>query len=250
MKTSLFQPFTVRYYEVDAGGRLALEHLCNYMQQIAGQHAEKLGVGFGRLHEIGLTWVLARWQVSVDGQLPEAGQEVILETWPSSVERLQCRREFILRDAAGELLARGGSWWVVVNTTTFRLERVPALVMDVYAGPSEFALEDLALRLPQVKAGQNAMSAAVRWSDIDVNQHVNNANYLDWVLHSVPGVGGKTCLSQGLRRFEINFKSEARLGDVLEARCEALSGLEKAFAHSVYNLADGREVVRAFTQWD
>ena len=40
MKTSLFQPFMVRYYEVDAGGRLALEHLCNYMQQIAGQHAE------------------------------------------------------------------------------------------------------------------------------------------------------------------------------------------------------------------
>ena len=250
MKASLFQPFMVRYYEVDSGGRLALEHLCNYMQQVAGQHAEKLGVGFGRLHEIGLTWVLARWQVSVDGRLPEANQDVILETWPSAVERLQCRREFILRDAAGEILARGGSWWVVVNTATFRLERVPDLVMDVYAGRAEFALDDFGLRLPQVKEGQAAMSAAVRWSDIDVNQHVNNANYLDWVLQSAPGADGKKCLSKGLRRFEVNFKSEARLGDVLEARCEALPGLETAFAHSVYNLADGREVVRAFTQWE
>ena len=249
MKTSLFQPFMVRYYEVDAGGRLALEHLCNYMQQIAGQHAEKLGVGFGRVHEIGLTWVLARWQVSLEGQLPEAGQEVVLETWPSAVERLQCRREFILREAGGEILARGGSWWVVVNTATFRLERVPALIMDLYTGRAEFALEELALRLPQVREGQAAMSAAVRWSDIDVNQHVNNANYLDWVLQSAPGAGDKTRLSEGLQRFEINFKSEARLGDVLEARCAALPGLDNAFAHSVYNLADGREVVRAFTQW-
>ena len=250
MKTSLVQPFVVRYYEVDAGGRLALEHVCNYMQQVAGQHAEKLGVGFGRLHEIGLTWVLARWQVSVEGQLPEAGREVSLETWPSSVERLQCRREFILRDKGGEVLVRGGSWWVVVNTTTFRLERVPALILDVYPGRAEFALEDFGLRLPQVKEELGAVSAAVRWSDIDVNQHVNNANYLDWVLQSAPGAGNKTCLSAGLRRFEINFKSEARLGDVLEAKCEALPGQDNAFAHSVYNLADGREVVRAFTQWE
>ena len=249
MKMSLFQPFTVRYYEVDAGGRLAVEHLCNYMQQIAGQHAEKLGVGFGVLHDLGLTWVLARWQVAID-KLPEAGQEVVLETWPSSVERLQCRREFILRDATGEILARGGSWWVVVNLTTFRLERVPAEVMDVYAGRSGFAMEDFGLRLAQVKEAQAQASAAVRWSDIDVNQHVNNANYLDWVLQSVPGAGEKACLSSGLRRFEINFKSEARLGDVLEARCAAMPGLDKAFAHSVYNLADGREVVRAFTQWE
>ena len=153
MKMSLFQPFTVRYYEVDAGGRLAVEHLCNYMQQIAGQHAEKLGVGFGVLHDLGLTWVLARWQVAID-KLPEAGQEVVLETWPSSVERLQCRREFILRDATGEILARGGSWWVVVNLTTFRLERVPAEVMDVYAGRSGFAMEDFGLRLAQVKEAQ------------------------------------------------------------------------------------------------
>ena len=79
MKTSLYQPFKVRYYEVDAGGTLAVEHLCNYMQQIAGQHAEKLGVGFGPMHDLGLTWVLARWQVQVD-DLPLAGDEVVLET--------------------------------------------------------------------------------------------------------------------------------------------------------------------------
>ena len=249
MKINLYQPFTVRYYEVDAGGTLAVEHLCNYMQQIAGQHAEKLGVGFDRLHELGLTWVLARWQVSLD-KMPAAGEDVVLETWPSSVERLQCRREFVLRNSDNEVLARGGSWWVVVNFNTFRLERVPSIVTDVYPDGASFALEDFGLRLPQVKEGQANMAAPVRWSDIDVNQHVNNANYLDWVLQSAPGAENKECLSAGLRRFEINFKSEARLGDTLEARCEAFPELERAFVHSIYNLADGKEVIRAFTQWD
>ncbi len=249
MEMRLQRSFVVRYYEVDAGGRLAVEHLCNYMQQIAGQHAEKLGVGFDRLHALGLTWVLARWQVSLE-KMPRADEEIVLETWPSVVERLQCRREFIMRDAQGEVLARGGSWWVVVNVRTFRLERVPSIVTDVYPGEAPFALADFGLRLPQVKEGQTNMAAPVRWSDIDVNQHVNNANYLDWVLQSVPGAEERSCLSAGLRRFEINFKSEARLRDILEARAEALPGLERAFAHSVYNLADGKEVIRAFTQWD
>ena len=248
MKTNLYQPFIVRYYEVDAGGTLAVENLCNYMQQIAGQHAEKLGVGFDRLHEEGFTWVLARWQVSLN-KMPVAGEEVMLETWPSALERLQCRREFVMRDADNGVLARATSWWVVVNVKTFRLERVPAMVTDIYTEGAPSAMNDFSLRLPQAKEGQRVISAPVRWSDIDVNQHVNNANYLDWVLQSVPDAENKQCLSAGLRRFEINFKSEARLGDVLEARCEAFPGLERAFVHSIYNLADDKEVVRAFTQW-
>lgn len=249
MKNSFYRAFTVRYYEVDAGGTLAVESLCNYMQQIAGEHAEKLGVGFEAMRETGLTWVLARWQLHIN-KLPRAEEEVHLETWPSAVERLQCRREFILRDGGGEVLARGGSWWVTVNINTFRLEKPPAMIVNLCYAEPEFALESFSLRLPQVKEGQSLATAPVRWSDIDVNQHVNNANYLDWVLQSTPGARDKPCLSSGLRRFEINFKSEARFGDVLEARCEALPDLAGSFAHSVYNQADGKEVVRAFTQWE
>ena len=248
MKNNFYRTFTVRYYEVDASGALSVESLCNYMQQIAGEHAEKLGVGFEAMRGAGLTWVLARWHVDIN-KLPEAEEEVCLETWPSAVERLQCRREFILRNSGGGVLARGGSWWVTVNIKTFRLEKPPAMILNLCYDEPEFAMESLTPRLPQVKEGGGVFVAPVRWSDIDVNQHVNNANYLDWVLQSAPGALDKSCLSEGLRRFEINFKFEARLGDILEARCEALPDLAGAFAHSVYNQADGKEVVRAFTQW-
>lgn len=248
MKINFFQPFSVRYYEADAGGKLSVENLCNYMQQIAGQHAHKLGVGFDHMQAENLTWVLARWQVCLE-RMPAPGEEVCLETWPSAVEKLQCRRDFILRGSGDEVLARAASWWVTVNSNSFRLERPPARIMELCYQEPEFAMESFALRLPQVKEGQTSMRAAVRWSDIDGNQHVNNANYLDWVLQSAPDAENKACLSAGLKRFEINFKSEAKLGDVLEAKCEALPALPQAFAHSVYNQSDGREVVRAFTQW-
>ena len=248
MSLRLTQTFVVRYYEADAGGRLAVEHLCNYMQQLAGQHAEELGVGYSQLQALGLTWVLARWQVCVD-DLPAPCEAVTLETWPSAVERLQCRRDFIMRNAAGAVLARGASWWVVVNLSTFRLERVPAAVLALHPHEPSWAMEEFGLRLPQVKDGATIMAAPARWSDIDINQHVNNAKYLDWVLQSAPGATERPYLSAGLRRFEINFKAEGRLGDVLEARCDPLPGLERAFVHSVYNLNDGKEVIRAFTQW-
>jgi acyl-ACP thioesterase len=219
------------------------------MQQIAGEHAEKLGVGFDRMQAEGLAWVLARWQVSLE-RMPLPGETITLETWPSAVERLQCRREFIMRDASQAVLVRGGSWWVVVNTNTFRLQKPPPQLVAICPPETEFAQEDFSFRLPQVKEGQKTIAAPVRWSDIDVNQHVNNASYLDWVLQSVPVSEGRSCLSAGLRRFEINFKSEARLGDMLEARCEALPDKPGMFAHSVYNLADSKEVVRAFTEWN
>ena len=226
-----------------------MENLCNYMQEIAGLHAEVLGVGFDLLNSRDLTWVLARWQVNI-AELPRAQDEVVLETWPSTVERLRCRREFRLCDAAGNILARASSWWVVVNNKTFKLERVPEFIKDIYPASAEHALDEFSLRLPQVKDVDAAVRAAVRWSDIDVNEHVNNANYLDWVLQSVPRAAGERCLSRGLRQFEINFKSEARLGDILEACCVEVAGEEHAFAHSVYADNGRREVIRAYTSWD
>ncbi len=249
MKLSLSRTFTVRYYEVDAGGRLSVENLCNYMQEVAGLHAEALGVGFELLNSRDLTWVLARWQVCID-KLPKAQDEVILETWPSSVERLRCRREFRLSAGNGEILARASSWWVVVNNKTFKLERVPEFIKEIYPESGDYAVADFELRLSQVKDAAVAVCAPVRWSDIDVNDHVNNANYLDWILQSVPRPAEDRCLSRGLRQFEINFKSEARPGDILETRCTEVAGEKTAFAHSVYADGGQREVIRAYSCWE
>ena len=52
------EAFPVRAYEADVNGTLSIAHLCNYLQEAAGNHARSLGVSVEQLQELDLTWML------------------------------------------------------------------------------------------------------------------------------------------------------------------------------------------------
>ena len=51
----------------------------------------------------------------------------------------------------------------------------------------------------------------VRYSDIDINRHVNSIKYMEHILD----LFSREELERGLRRFEIAYKAESRMGDTL-----------------------------------
>src|SRR5512147_1202378 len=106
--------FAVHSYEVDAFGTLAVPALAGYLQEIAGAHATELGVGLEALRARGLTWVLARLRLEI-ARLPRLGETIEIATWPSGIERVAARREFLVRGADGEVHAKATSVWYVVD---------------------------------------------------------------------------------------------------------------------------------------
>jgi medium-chain acyl-[acyl-carrier-protein] hydrolase len=61
----------------------------------------------------------------------------------------------------------------------------------------------------------------VRNSDIDMNQHVNNTRYAQWVLDAIPFSSHSRF---NLKEYEVNFIAETKAGDVItiqEARANA-----------------------------
>jgi acyl-ACP thioesterase len=50
----------------------------------------------------------------------------------------------------------------------------------------------------------------VRYSEVDINRHVNNAHYVAWVEDAV---GSRLSAGERLQAIEINYLSEARMGD-------------------------------------
>lgn len=238
--------FHVRYYELGGDGALRLRTLLDYLQDAAAEHAALLGIGMEALMAREITWVLSPLLLEV-GRYPGGGERVCVETWPSSREGISAAREFLVSDAAGRVVARARTLWVLVDVRRRRPLRLATALPD-YPLSGIRALERDFSTLPAPAEDREAERFPVLRGDLDVNRHVNNAVYVAWALESAVGRFGRTAQPAEV---EVLFRAEAFAGDVVLARCAAERGApaREPLLHSLASAADGRELARLRTRW-
>jgi len=89
------------------------------------------------------------------------------------------------------------------------------------------------------EASSDALVFRARRGDIDLNGHVNNVHYVEWLMEGRPDAAG-SC-----RELDIVFKSETLAGE--EVRVESVEVGPNVFIHRVY-APDGRDHVLARTR--
>ncbi|MBW2092862.1 MAG: hypothetical protein JRI34_12175, partial [Deltaproteobacteria bacterium] len=101
-------------------------------------------------------------------------------------------------------------------------------------------------KLPKLERRDYELRFRVRHRDLDLNQHVNNVSYIEWVIESA-----LIALNDAkvLKELEINFQAEARFGDHVISRCQSQTHDRTNFLHSLVREEDGQEVARAKTIW-
>lgn len=240
---SLKETFAVRSYEVDAFSELSVPALWGYLQEAAGLSAERLGFGVSRCLDAGFTWVLARQRLELS-RAARLGESVEIETWPNGIERLAAFREFVVR-SRGEELAKATSTWFLLDVRT-RRPVDPATALDSAfpreRGPSVVALPGA--KIAAVEAPELERPFAIRFADIDLNWHVNNVSYVQWLLEAVPK---ETWHERRPSSVDAQYVAECDWGGRILSRASAIG--EGVFLHSVAREADGKEIARGTTAW-
>ncbi|CAI9100261.1 OLC1v1037223C3 [Oldenlandia corymbosa var. corymbosa] len=188
------QNFSIRSYEIGADRTASIETLMNHLQETALNHVKSaglLGDGFGSTPEMckrNLIWVVSKMQVVVD-RYPTWGDVVQVDTWVAASGKNGMRRDWLIRDSnTGDILTRASSLWVMMNKETRRLAKIPdevrAEIGDYFVDSPPIVDED-GRKLPKLDdktADYIRTGLTPRWSDLDVNQHVNNVKYIGWIL--------------------------------------------------------------------
>ena len=102
-------------------------------------------------------------------------------------------------------------------------------------------------KLPKVDTADSENRFFVRYHDLDINQHVNNVSYIEWLLESTPGFGREGFT---LKELELNYLGEAFKGDRIIAMCRKDNPSGTRFSHSIVREEDQLELVRARTCWN
>jgi acyl-ACP thioesterase len=191
-------------YDVDATQRLTSVSLCRHFLEAAWNHAEALGVGFAHLGQQGKVWVLSRLRIEVDRH-PVWGDAATLRTWPRSTVGAIARRDFEVVDEGGSVVAAGSSAWLVLDLASRRPQRLNRILsgLDGIAGRAALDRDPEKLGVPAV--WDTTVTVRVRYTDIDVNRHVNSSRYLGWILDAYPAGFHE---QHSLRSLEINYLAE------------------------------------------
>lgn len=232
----------IRSYDVDLKKKASPEALCRYFLEAAWNHAEELGFGFSHLAQQQRFWVLARLVIRITGR-PQWGDEVLLKTWPRPARSILALRDFEILDAGGNQLLGGSSAWLVLDSASRRPQRLDGLLCDTNAFSQRMAIQNDPAKLSAGTDLAEAMVVDSKYSDMDVNGHVNSARYIGWVLDSFPI---DFHLRHELRQVEVNYVGETTGNARLSVRsAEQTPG---HWQHAILK-ADGDEACRARTEW-
>ncbi len=212
------------------------------MQEAAGRHAARLGVGLPQLAARGITWVLVRNHVRF-ARPPRLDEPLHLATWPTGRRGLLAVRDFRLCDGSGEEVLRATSAWLLMRLDTRRPVRLDPHLPDYLDLPGP-ALADDFEPLPEA-GGDTAPAVVVQPADIDVNDHVNNIVYLEWALRAAPSFTTGRCPGE----LEVAFLGEARLGDEVRCRTRSEEGAGGALLLQSLENGAGRELTRLRSFW-
>lgn len=221
MENHFERAYRVRSYETGVANRLSLPSFCNYLQEAAGEHAEKLGFGILELQQRGISWMLARLHLKLARDVPW-GADVTVETWPSGLKgRLVALRDFRLFAADGDPILEGVSEWLTVDLAAQRIVRPSedfARLVPPDVARVALAAADGHGKFAALAKVDQAARILVRRADHDFNDHVNNVHYVEWALEALP----ESFRARSVRELDIVFRQAAHAGDELESRVEVV----------------------------
>ncbi|XP_062090694.1 palmitoyl-acyl carrier protein thioesterase, chloroplastic [Humulus lupulus] len=259
------QNFSIRSYEIGADRTASIETLMNHLQETALNHVKSaglLGDGFGSTPEMtkkNLIWVVTKMQVVID-RYPTWGDVVQVDTWVSASGKNGMRRDWVIRDSGtGAILTRASSVWVMMNKLTRRLSKIPEEVrgeIEPYFMNFDPVVEEDGRKLTKLddKTADFVRSGLTpRWSDLDINQHVNNVKYIGWILESAPL---PILESHELSSLTLEYRRECGRDSVLrslttvsDAGVGDLGTPRGVECQHLLQLENGGEIVRGRTEW-
>ena len=203
--------FKVRSFDVDKNKSITLTSISEYLQEVAGDHANSMGFGYRQLVLQDMVWILSGIKIEVE-RFPLWEEEIRIETWIVGNDKFLSRRDFEWYDSKGNLIIKASTNWILFNTATRRPQLVERMEFPVEMYPNKVATTSPISNIRSKFDDDNPYEYKVRYTDLDMIGHMNNTKYIQLLMNYYGEEFQKT---KKFYSIDINFKTEAKLNDAL-----------------------------------
>ncbi|MGT2754121.1 acyl-ACP thioesterase domain-containing protein [Streptococcus ovis] len=177
------EEFTIPFAMTDVKQELILSQFISYCLGLSGRQSESVGRGdMDVFEQYGLVWVVTDYDIEIF-RLPTYNETVRIVTEAISYNKFFCYRKFFIYDEAGNLIMDILSYFVLLDFETRKVAPVPDDLIAPYQSEKVKKIQ----RAPRYHVLENPESKdyRIRYFDIDMNGHVNNSKYLEWMYDAL-----------------------------------------------------------------
>lgn len=240
----------VRSYETSRDGAVRAGTVLRYLEHIATEASAARGYTHAWYAAQHTAWLVREMSLLL-GAPAHMGDEIEAYTWLSEYRQVQAFREYaLLAGSTGRLVARARGRWAYVNLDSGRPLRIPDEMGGTF-GTLGHAFETSRGTTPAPSSiAEDEMRIVARDYEADVNRHINNCVYADWLdegLRRAAGAVGAGSRSLCPRSYRIEYLREVRPGETILVRTRvAESGRRGVRAwQEIARATDGMLVARA-----
>lgn len=244
MENNIFEEnVKIRYSEMDYDLVLKPSALLQFLQDLASENAEALGFGYSYIIKNNLAWFLLKYHIEFD-DYPQGIYNIDIKTEPRGYNKLFAFRDFEILYGNTQI-GRASTTWALVDLDTKSMANVvEALQGNPHMKLYEKRETDLTyekIKLPQSFDIEKTFE--IRFDDLDVNKHVNNANYIVWAFETLDF---EFRHKKKLKALDIIFKKEITYGSTVLSLAQKT---DDTTVHVLKNKETGEELCLVMAQW-
>ena len=201
----------IRSEQVDMTRRLRMSDLFRLLEEASIAHTEELGYTRDKTLDRGLLWIITRQLVEID-EMPAYDEEIIVRSWQGDMQHVFFPRFYEI-ERGGKVLVKGQALWMLIEEETRSMVMPEDYDIFIPGRPDPDDMMLPAIAIP--KDAEAGIPLVTRFSQVDINGHMNNTRYFDIIDDALWGSGGTVRIPKTVLA---NYLSELRLGDAFTLR--------------------------------
>ena len=244
MKNYFDKPFELRYFEMNKSGIASPVTILTLLEETAADHCHSINYSLYDLHKRNVGWVLLAGVMHMY-RYPNYKEKIFIRTWLSEYSTVKGIRENEIYDERQQIIGKARGLWVFFDIEKRRPVRIFEEIKNKWSFRTEKSLKQDIHTIEATNSASNTMEFTVNRYDTDMNRHVNNIRYLQWLMESV-----SEDITDNFYLHSINgrFISEAQYGNTMISQTHK-GNSENSLTHAIKVKDTSKVCAVANTVW-
>lgn len=222
--------YKVKFHDTNSNEVLSVSGLLKFMQETGMLHMLGCRPSYRDLLNDNKALILSSLRINLYSPV-YSYDEISVTTWATGSRGFTTYRSFTV-NRGDELLAEANTIWALVSVSDKKLIKISEVDFSNFEPEPQIELDLPAkVRIPSELKLSLVGEYTVRYSDTDVNHHINNTNYPDMFFNYIPKPETKF-----VKSIAISYINDAKVGDNLKFYMAKTNG--KYLMRSIHE--DGR----------
>ena len=210
--------YKINIFNVDSEHKCKFSSLVDFLWDVVISQSDYLGeTKEGFVHNQCI-WVLLKYDITIY-EYPKFRDTITVDTKVLGTKKFYGYRQNTIKNSEGKVIGEVFSTAILIDFEKRRPMRISPAQSEIYGLDGELDEAPPLDDIPKIQKEDYIKDYPVRYSDIDSNGHVNNVNYMEMAIDTLP----RSILNEyKLYNIKVLFKKETTDGDILHISSEVI----------------------------